>query len=90
VRIVLEGLSHPVNIGLKFLQEHYATICLTPESVTLQLSQTKMNLVKRNYVGKPREKLDFIQKRGVGQKVAVTRAPNREKASCHVKMKTRI
>ncbi len=33
--LVLEGLSHPVNIGLKFLQEHYATICLTPESVII-------------------------------------------------------
>ena len=35
--LVLEGLSHPVNIGLKFLQQNYATISLTPESVTLQL-----------------------------------------------------
>ncbi len=24
--LVLEGLSHPVNIGLQFLYQHYATI----------------------------------------------------------------
>ena len=75
--LVLEGLSHPVNIGLKFLQQNYATICLTPESVTLQLGQTKMNLVKKNHVGKQRGELDLIQKRRLGQKASVTGAPSR-------------
>ncbi len=81
--LVLEGLSHPVNIGLEFLQQHYATICLTPESVTLQLgdTDTKMNLVKKNSVRKPRQELDLIQKRGVGQEAAVTRTPNVKEAS---------
>ena len=74
--LVLEGLSHPVNIGLKFLQQNYATIFLTPESVTLQLGQTKMNLVKKNHIGKQRGELDLIQKQKLVQKASVKSAPS--------------
>ena len=45
--LVLEGLSHPVNIGLKFLQKNYAVIYLTPEKVTLEMGQVQVELVQK-------------------------------------------
>ena len=74
--LALEGLSHPVNIGLKLLQQNYARISLTPESVTLKLGQTKMDLVKKNHIGKQREELDLIQKQKLVQKASVKGAPS--------------
>jgi len=45
--LVLEGLSHSVNIGLKFLQSNYATIKLSPRTLTLELGAAKLDLVSR-------------------------------------------
>ncbi len=45
--LVLEGLSHPVNIGLKFLQKNYAIMYLSPEKVTLEMGQVQVDLVKK-------------------------------------------
>ncbi len=45
--LVLEGLSHSVNIGLKFLHENYATIKLSPGAVTLEMGGAKIDLVSR-------------------------------------------
>ena len=45
--LVLEGLSHSVNIGLKFLQSNYATIKLSPRAVILEMGGVKLDLVSR-------------------------------------------
>ena len=70
--LVLEGLSHSVNIGLRFLQQNYATIDLTPRTVTLEMGGAKIDLVSRtNASGNkkatntistigPRAKLDLV------------------------------
>ena len=50
--LVLEGLSHPVNIGLRFLQKHYAVMYLTPERVTLEMGQVQVDLVKKGVSSK--------------------------------------
>ena len=47
--LILEGLSHSVNIGLRFLQQNYATIHLTPRTVTLEMGGAKIDLVSRTH-----------------------------------------
>ena len=38
---VLEGLSHPLNVRLVFLQQQSAVISMTPEAVSLQFGGNK-------------------------------------------------
>ena len=49
--LVLEGLSHSVNIGLRFLQQNYATIHLSPRAVTLSINQLCRRVPR--YQGQP-------------------------------------
>ena len=43
---VLEGLSHPLNVGLVFLQQQSAVISMTPEAVSLQFGGNKSKPIK--------------------------------------------
>ena len=45
----MEGLSHSVNIGLRFLQQNYATIYLPSRTVTLKMGGAKIDLVSRTH-----------------------------------------
>ena len=43
---VLEGLSHPLNVGLIFLQQQSAIISMTPEAVVLKFGGSNSKRIK--------------------------------------------